>query len=51
VEQIEIPAWVVELEAPSLYAVLQQMKDLRKLRGRRYEAGMLLVTGQICAAS
>lgn len=43
VEQIEIPAWVVELEAPSLYAVLQGVKDLRKLRGRRYEAGLLLV--------
>ncbi len=42
-EQIEIPAWVVELEVPSLYAVLQGVKDLRKLRGRRYEAGLLLV--------
>lgn len=42
-EQIEIPAWVVELEAPSLYAILQRVKDLRKLRGRRYEAGLLLV--------
>jgi predicted transposase YbfD/YdcC len=43
VEQIEIPAWVVELEAASLYAVLQRVKDLRKRRGRRYEAGLLLV--------
>ncbi|HMN27496.1 MAG TPA: transposase family protein [Caldilineaceae bacterium] len=43
VEQIEIPAWVVELEAASLYAVLQGVKDLRKRRGRRYEAGLLLV--------
>jgi predicted transposase YbfD/YdcC len=42
-EQIEIPAWVVELEAPSLYAVLQRVRDLRKQRGRRYEAGLLLV--------
>ena len=42
-EQIEIPGWVVELEAASLYAVLQRVKDLRKQRGRRYEAGLLLV--------
>ena len=39
VEQIEIPAWVVELEAASLYAVLQGVKDLRKRRGAATKQG------------
>lgn len=42
--RVEVPAVGLEdIEVGSLYAVLQQVTDRRKARGRRYEAAMLLV--------
>ncbi len=39
VAEIEIPVQARQVEAESLYAVLQGVKDQRARRGQRYEAG------------
>jgi predicted transposase YbfD/YdcC len=41
-EQIVIPAGAQEADAQSLYAVLSQVTDRRKARGKRYEAALVL---------
>jgi predicted transposase YbfD/YdcC len=42
VAAIEIPVMATPMEAESLYATLQEVKDYRALRGRRYEAALVL---------
>ena len=42
VAEIEIPVQARQVEAESLYAVLQGVKDQRARRGQRYEAALVL---------
>lgn len=41
-DRIELPTKPVEVEAQSLYEALRHVTDLRKARGRRYEAAAVL---------
>ena len=50
-EQIVIPEIAQEADAQTLYAVLSQVTDRRKRRGKRYEAGLVLTLALLAKMS